>query len=166
MKTYKELNGTSYDARTPDEVIAVLENARQSRTRLHISLGETDNDRGQLGRDWLEESFVIGFVGRSMGPIKVPLLVANRRSLGGGAILDHCIVRIRESAGGRVRWIHPQYHFGVMEIRPKAVPVKLPDDRVLTIDVLRDGELHASFESVEKARRWVHRLGVTAPIAA
>jgi hypothetical protein len=37
---------------------------------------------------------------------------------------------------------------------------------VLTVDVLRDGELHAAFENVEKARRWVHKLGVTAPIAA
>jgi len=26
--------------------------------------------------------------------------------------------------------------------------------------------VHASFESIEKARWWVHKLGVTAPIAA
>lgn len=165
MKTYKIVNGTSYDERTPDEVVAVLENARQSRQRLHISLGETDNDRGQIGRDWLEEFETHGYVGRSMGPVKVPLLVANRRSLGGGAILDHCIVRIRESAGGRVLYQHPQYHHGHLEIRTKAEPVD-SDGRILTVDVLRDGELHAAFENMEKARRWVHKLGVTAPIAA
>lgn len=166
MKTYKIVNGTSYDIRTPDEVIRVLENARQNRTRLHISLGETDNDRGKLGRDWLEEFESHGYIGRSMGPIKVPLLVANRRSLGGGALLDHCIVRIRLSAGGRVLWQHPAYHFGTMEIRPKAEPVTLPDGRVLTVDVLRDGELHAAFENMAQARRWVQKLGVVAPIAA
>lgn len=30
---------------------------------------------------------------------------------------------------------------------------------------IRDGQLHAAFESVEKARRWVHKLGVVAPIS-
>lgn len=161
MKTYKHINGTSFDERTPDEVIRVLESARQNRTRLHISLGDTSN-----GKDWLEEFESHGYVGRSMGPVKVPLLVANTRSLGGGSILAHCIVRIRESAGGRVLYQHPDYHHGRLEIRQKTEPVTLPDGRTLTVDVLRDGELHASFESVEKARRWVHKLGVAAPIAA
>ena len=164
MKTYKTVNGTSYDERTPDEVIAVLESARQNRTRLHVSLGETEGP--QAGRDWLDSTDTQGYVGRSMGPVKVPLLIANRRSTGGGAILDHCIVRIRESARGRVLYQNPKYHHGSLEIRRKLAPVELPDGRVLTVDVLRDGELHAAFETVEKARRWVHKLGVTAPIAA
>jgi hypothetical protein len=157
----KTTNGTTYHEETPDEVIRVLENARQNRTRLHISLGDQ-----QTGRDWLEEFETHGYVGRSMGPIKVPLIVANRRSLGGASILDHCIVRIRTSAGGRVLWQHPSYHHGQLQIRQKTEPVTLPDGRTLTVDVLRDGELHASFESIEKARRWVHKLGVAAPIAA
>jgi len=42
MKQYKIENGTSYDARTPSEVINVLERVRQNRTRLHVSLGESD----------------------------------------------------------------------------------------------------------------------------
>jgi hypothetical protein len=161
MKPYKQVNGTSYDERTLPEVITVLEAARQNRTRLHVSFGSTET-----GEDWLEEFDVHGYVGRSMGPIKVPLLVANRRSLGGGALLDHCIVRIRTSAGGRVLYQHKKYHHGSLEICRKAEPVRLDDGRVLTVDVLRDGELHASFENIEKTRRWVHRLGVTAPIAA
>lgn len=165
MKTYRIINGTSYDARTPEEVIRVLESARQNRTRLHISLGETDNERGKIGRDWLEENMVHGFIGRSTGNIKIPLLIHNRRSLGGPGLLDHCIVRIRTAASGRVLYQHPAYHYGRLEIRHKAEPVELPDGRVLKVDVLQDGAIHASFETVEKARRWVQRLGLVAPIA-
>jgi hypothetical protein len=157
----KQLNGTSYHDETPDAVIRVLENARANRTRLHVSLGDTTT-----GLDWLEEFETHGYVGRSIGPVKVPLLVANKRSLGGGPILTHCIVRIRRSSGGRVLYSHPKYHHGDLEIRRKVTPVELPHDRVLTVDVLRDGTTHASFETVEKARRWASRLGVIAPIVA
>lgn len=117
MKEYKTINGTSFDVRTPDEVVAILENARQNRTRLHVSLGETEGP--EAGKDWLEENMVHGFIGRSTGSIKIPLLIYNRRSLGGPGLLDHCIVRIRTSKGGRVLWTHPSYHHGRLEIRQK-----------------------------------------------
>lgn len=161
MKTYKHINGTSFDERTPDEVIRVLESARQNRTRLHISLGDTSN-----GKDWLEEFETHGYVGRSMGPVKVPLLVANTRSLGGGSILAHCIVRIRESAGGRVLYQHPGYHHGRLEIRQKTEPVTLPDGRILRVEVVQDGDEQAAFENVAKARRYIQKLGVRAEIVA
>lgn len=161
MSQYQVVNGTSYHVETPAAVIDVLERARQNRTRIHISYGDAAS-----GLDWLEEYDIAGYLGRSMGPVKVPLLIANRRSMGGGAMLDHCIVRIRESAGGRILYQHPAYHFGNLAIRPKVEPVTLPDGRTLNIDVIRDGQLHAAFESVEKARRWVHKLGVVAPISA
>lgn len=161
MKEYKTINGTSYDVRTPEKVVAILENARQNRTRLHVSLGDTES-----GRDWLEENMVHGFIGRSTGSIKIPLLIHNRRSLGGPGLLDHCIVRIRTSSGGRVLYQHPGYHHGTLEIRQKTEPVTLREGRTLTVDVLRDGELHAAFENVIQARRYISKLGVRAEIVA
>lgn len=161
MPEYNIVNGTSYHVETPAAVVQVLEQARQDRTRIHVSFGDATT-----GLDWLEEWDINGYLGRSMGPVKVPLLIANRRSTGGGAILDQFIVRIRESAGGRILYRHPTYHYGTLAIRRKVEPVTLPDGRVLNIDVVQDGKVHASFESMEKARRWVHKLGVVAPIAA
>lgn len=158
MKDYKTINGTSYDVRTPDEVVAILENARQTRTRLHVSLGDNES-----GRDWLEENMVYGVIGRSTGNIKIPLLI-HRRSLGGPGLLDHCIVRIRTSSGGRILWQHPGYHHERLDIRRKAEPVTLADGRVLTVSVFRGDQEQAAFENMTKARRYISKLGVRAEI--
>lgn len=155
MKEYQVVNGTFYDSRTPTEVINVLEKARLNRTRLHISLGDVTT-----GRDWLEEFECFGFVGRSMGRIKVPLVLPLSRSIGGGAILDHCIVRIRHSSGGKVLWKHPNYHHGKIEVRQKEQPVTLGEWRSLLVDVLLDGQVQAAFETVAKAMRYVQKLGL------
>lgn len=155
MKEYQVVDGTSYDLRTPDEVISVLEKARLNRTRLHISLGDVTS-----GRDWLEEFECFGFIGRSMGQIKVPLILPLSRSIGGGAILDHCIVRIRHSSGGRVLYQTPNYHHGKIELRQKEQPNVLENGRSLLVDVLRDGQTQAAFETVAKAMRYVQKLGL------
>lgn len=93
---YKEVNGTSYHKETADAVVDVLEKARQNRTRIVLDYGDT-----KTGKSWGEVHDVAGYVGRSTGIYKVPLLVHNSRSLGGGAILDHCITGIKTSAGKR-----------------------------------------------------------------
>jgi len=163
-KEYRERYGMHWDIRTPLEVIAVLETARSNRTRLHISLGHTNNDEGKLGLDWLEEHMHHGYIGRSTGTVKIPLLVNNARSMGGPGLLDHCIVRIRTSAGIRtVLWQHPNYHHGKVTIHRKPIPLEYPGG-VLTVEVRRDGQEQAAFKDMASARRYVNKLGLQAEI--
>lgn len=96
-KKYKVVNGTYYDERTNDRVIDTLENCRRNNTRIVLDYGDT-----KTGKSWGDRYGITGRIGRSIGPIKIPILLYNRRSMGGGSILDHCIIGIKESNGGRV----------------------------------------------------------------
>ena len=97
MNTYKEVNGTSYQKDTSDEVISVLEKCRRYETRIILDYGDTET-----GRSWNEVYDITGYVSRSSGDIKIPILVYNKRSMGGKPILDRCIIKISESRGKRV----------------------------------------------------------------
>jgi hypothetical protein len=92
MTEYRIENGTAYHIDTPIRVIEILEKARQNRTRIRIWYGKN-------GHCWNDEFGTIGTVGRSTGQYKIPLLIKNRRSIGGAAILDDCIVRIDVNYG-------------------------------------------------------------------
>lgn len=94
MTTYKEVNGTSYHIETDIEVINVLERVRQNNTRVTIDYGDI-----KTGKSWGEVNDITGYVGRSNGKNKVPILLYNTRSNWGGGILDHCIIGIYTSKG-------------------------------------------------------------------
>ncbi len=111
MKNYQVVNGTSYNEKTSPEVIRVLESVKASGTRIKLDYGYTDVDgtSSAIGQSWGECYDVTGTIGRSTGSVKIPLLIHNRRSVGGGGILDHRIVQVKESKGGRVLYQHPNY---------------------------------------------------------
>lgn len=94
MKTYNEVNGTSYDIRTNDTIIRILEKCRLDGTRIVLDYGDI-----KTGRSWGEVYDITGRLGRSSGSIKIPILLHNSRSIGGGGILDHCIIGIKTSKG-------------------------------------------------------------------
>lgn len=98
------------------------------------------------GHAWQEEYDVVGRVKRSTGGLKVPLLIANERSLGGGSILTEHIVRIDSISDRRTLYKHPSFHTGL----EKAV---VNADNVVC---LPSGEAIAGgFNSREKAQRWL-----------
>jgi len=103
IKYQKIDNDTCYHVDTNDSVINNLEAAKSSQARIRVFYGDT-----KTGLDWNEEHDVLGYIGQSTGNIKIPLLVNNSRSLGGPALLDHCIVKIM--LGHTVTYQHEKYH--------------------------------------------------------
>lgn len=107
-RVYRVVNGTFYREGTPAEVIEILESYRHSwrgaYARLELDYGDT-----ATGQSWGEVYDTTGYIGRTMGPIKSPILLPNSRSHGGGIISTDCIVRIRLSRGKRALYQHPTY---------------------------------------------------------
>ena len=97
MSKYQIVNGTGYSKDTSAKVIDVLERCRQIGARIVLDYGDVET-----GVSWDEKYDITGRVGRSRGRVKVPLLLYNRRSIGGGSILSQCIIGIKESRGGKV----------------------------------------------------------------
>lgn len=104
-REYIILSDTYYHIKTPIETAHLLERIRKDQTRMRLYYGDIET-----GRDWGEVFDVTGKIGRSTGPFNIPILLHNSRSMGGGAILTHCIVKIAESRGGKVLYEHPNYH--------------------------------------------------------
>lgn len=147
---YKVYNGTYYHAETPLAVINALETARFSGKRIRIWLGD------KLGAAWLEEYDVEGYVNRSNGQIKVPILVNNSRSMGGGSILDHCIVRIKFTGASQDLYRHPKFKMPEMKITPSDLPDYF--ENVEATDKAGKFGIHARFKKPGQAQRWVNRM--------
>jgi hypothetical protein len=101
---FKTWDGTCYNVNTPDEVVRIMERARRDRTRLVFDFGDV-----KTGKSWGECNDIVGYVGRTGGTYKCPILVYNQRSNGGGIISDNSIVKITTSKGKHVLYVHPTY---------------------------------------------------------
>lgn len=146
-KVYKvSESGTYYSNETPDELIRVLESLRGTTQRVKIYLGD-----GETGRDWMEEDSKIGKIGRSTGPIKIPILLRTTNSHGGGAILEDCIVKITTSPAtlARVLYQHPRYHQPIMEITNEGLEGKPEYTHTLRIG----GEVYSRHTSLRSAQK-------------
>lgn len=134
--------GTYFDPGTPTQVREILERYRLNGSPLRLFFGDD-----VTGRDWLEEHDVYGYIRRSMGPLKVPLLTG-RLSGGGSAILTANVVRILDGRTLTELYRHPTYHQASFTIESCSM-VKYK------AQVLADGELHARFPTLVSAQRWV-----------
>jgi len=145
---FKIVNGTAYHMETPDQVINVLEESRNSNRDQRIRLFYGDS---KTGKDWHEEHDIMGYIGRSTGSIKIPLLINNRNSYGGGAVLDHCIVKITKDK--TTLYQHPKYHTDKFTIK-QCKDVEMIN-KGYTHEVFRNGKINARFNSEQKAKNYI-----------
>lgn len=142
-------NGTAFHIDTNDEVCRILDEAINSRRRLKIYLGDT-----KTGKDWNEEHDTIGRIGRSYGEtFKIPILIRSKRSLGGPALLDNCIVKIKDATTGNVLFQLPNYHnayFSIIQCTHLT-----PE---YTHSVMIDHKLYSNHKSLRSAKLLVNKL--------
>ncbi len=107
IQNYVIKDGTAFTKGTSSKVIDILSRFMHKDIRLKLSYGDK-----VTGRDWDERHDITGYIGRSTGQYKIPLLLNNKTSSGGGGILTENIVRIEyanKKLGGLL-YKHPKYH--------------------------------------------------------
>lgn len=145
--TYQVLeNGHCYHAGTNFKVVSALEKAWYKKERIKVYFGDV-----QTGKSWNEEYGIMGYIGFSTGKIKIPLLVANKNSIGGGALLDHRIIKIRESKGKHVLYQSENFQQSKFEI----VPSDLPEYQ---FNLNIDGEIYSRHKTERSAKMLLNKL--------
>ena len=137
-----------FNDETSDKVKQCLEHCYNSKLRLRIWYGDT-----KTGVSWMDEYDTIGTIGRSTGKQKIPLLVKNSRSSGGGGILCHCIIRIDVINSRRTIYKHPLFNVPTLGVYPN-----LDEDTKTKYPfiVLKYGTIQAKFKSRESAYNYVY----------
>ena len=141
-RTYNQTeSGTCYSPGTPEKLVNVLERLLDNRnTRIRIWYGEN-------GKSWNEENHLTGYLGRSTGPFKIPLLINNSNSIGGGGLLDNCIVKIVNTRTKQVLYQHENFSQSVFTVH---TPSDLPR---YTANVLENGNIYGRCKTVKSAQR-------------
>lgn len=96
-------DGMFFDVGTDASLAGVLETVREKKIRIKLDLGDP-----KTGKSWNETWGVTGYVGRTTGRIKSPILVFNKRAMGGGLILTKNVLAVYTSAGHKLIWENPK----------------------------------------------------------
>ena len=91
--------------------MTILLNSYAYHFRIRIWYGDPET-----GRSWNEEYNTMGRIGRTTGNIKIPILVKNSRSWGGGDVLVGSIIRIDDIEDKRTLWKVPNFHVEDMKV--------------------------------------------------
>ena len=137
----------AFNEKTCDKVKTVLTECYNKQCRIRIWYGDNNT-----GMSWMDEYDVIGTIGRSTGQQKIPLLIKNSRSSGGGGILCHCIIRIDVISSKRTVYEHPLFYVPSLGVYPN-----LDEDTKAKYPfiVLKYGTIQARFKSEKQAKNYV-----------
>ena len=153
-----------------ERVEAILTPCVGTRKRVRFFYGSVVD-----GRDWADENDVSGYIGRSIGREPCLLLLGNSRSIGGMAILTHCILRLiidsrevyRHPLYQPIQWeckdVDPKYAWcacGACDGEWVFAVHSLAGNRCepLPFEVWRDGSIHARFRSAAARDRWLQYM--------
>lgn len=155
--TYVENGGFWFHKGTSVEVQDAILAARKSGGRVRVWLGEVLDAEPVL--PWLEEHCVTGRIGKSTGWVPIPLLIHDRRAMGGPGLLDNCIIRMVDTETKRELYRHPNYTEHVFEIKHEPLPrdESRPYQPEINYRVYTDGgeSYVAGFRTEDQAERWV-----------
>ena len=146
----KNIQNEGWKYKENEKLWKVLSSLVHSGRRVRIWYGDTET-----GRSWNEEYDVTGRIGRSNGKIKIPLLIRNSRSSGGGALLDDHIIRIADIKGKRILYKADNFHVEDMKVHEifgdanyKYRVAKLSEDS-------GEWEVQANFKTERQAHNYV-----------
>lgn len=165
-KEYKVCNGTFYSAEALDGAILALEYARVNRIRIRIFYAYKTAEEKENGvRDskfdvlevWEDENDCIGWLGRSNGNIKIPILLSSSSSPYGLSILESRVVLVK-TTGGKVLFTADGLKFP--EWKVNADSDKKTCELLYKTSLMEDFETYATCrdEDFQKAVRRMERL--------
>lgn len=140
MEDLVEYNGMYFDKRAPLTVKDIIVRHLEFRgKRLRFWYGDS-----KTGESWDEENDVTGYIGKSTGTKPIPLLIQRRNSMGGGALMTGCIVKIVDTKTHDVLYKHPTFNQPTFSLKNADV-----------FDVVRNEKQHARFGNKKSAQRYV-----------
>lgn len=144
-KSMRMVDGTVDARETSDEVCELLVHLWQCEATVRVFYGSED------GRASVAEWDVAGHIGRSMGSIRIPLLVPPKAD-GGSGLLDHCIVRLDTQRRGKIvtLWQHPNFHLPELRLSVTELPLELP-----YLVERNNGSAEARFHTETERTRWL-----------
>ena len=101
MKNEFEYRGVYFYEGTPLTVCDKLIELNKSRERITLDYGDLNT-----GKSWGDTNDIHGYVGKSTGSKPILILVFNKRSFGGGAIMSDHILSIKSSKGDKLIYKH------------------------------------------------------------
>lgn len=111
MAKYVQHKELWFDSRTPLEIRQKVSGwyvVCQHSSRFKFYYGDQET-----GRAWGDDYDEVGYIGRSTGAYRVPLVIFNANSNGGPELLTHCIVKVEPARKSPYNneWMHYEHPF-------------------------------------------------------
>ena len=142
MKILKEFGGFYFPENTSYLLKECIIRCYENKQRVRLWYGDA-----LTGKSWNEENDICGYIGKSTGAQKVPLLINSNRSLGGGAISVDSVLKIVDIKTGKILYQHENFNQSVFIAEPKSEIVGY------TAKVKCDNMIYANCKTLLQAER-------------